>query len=64
MILDLGTTYDIDEINIWHYWADGRIYQNKKLYVSSDSNNWLEIFSDTENVTPETAAGIRISAYE
>ena len=63
--VDLGKSYDLDEIAIWKYYADGRTYHNNITSVSSDNSNWVTIRD--ESVTsemPETVNGKRISAYD
>lgn len=63
--VDLGRTYDLDEVAVWHYYGDGRTYHNNITSVSSDNSNWVTIRD--ESVTseiPETVNGKRISAYD
>lgn len=59
--VDLGQSYNLDEIAVWHYWADGRTYNSNTTYVSSDNYNWTTVKNTKE---AETANGKRISAYE
>ena len=60
---DLGNTYDLDEIAVWHYYGDARSYNNHSLYVSSDNETWTTLIDNVSGVT-ETSNGIRVSAYE
>ena len=58
--VDLGQTYNLDEVAVWHYYTDGRTYNNNVTYVSSDNSEWLPIMASTAS---ETANGTRVSAY-
>lgn len=57
--VDLGDVYDnIDFVKVWHYYADGRAYNNTKTEVSEDGVNWITIFdSAIDDVYAETADG-------
>jgi GH18 family chitinase len=35
---DLGQTYALDDIKVWHYFADGRTYHDVIVQLSNDSN--------------------------
>lgn len=59
--VDLESTYNLDEIAVWHYWADNRTYNDNITYVSSDNSNWTEVIHTTEI---ETSNGKRVSVYE
>lgn len=59
-VIDLGQTYDLDEIAIWHYWTDGRTYTDNYTYVSSDNSNWTKVIDKQEG---ETSQGKRVNAY-
>lgn len=59
--IDLGQIYDIDYIYTWHNYSDNRIYYERKLMVSSNNNTYT-IVDNYE--TPETADGLKVSAYE
>jgi len=61
--IDLEENYDLDEIAIWHYWADGRSYNENHISVSSDNNIYKIVLNNTDNLVSETSNGIRISAY-
>ena len=63
--IDLGRAYDLDEVAVWHYYADGRKYHDNITSVSSNNTNWTEIRSETKTgETPETVNGKRVSAYK
>lgn len=62
VVVNLGTQYDLDEIAVWHYWGDGRSYNNHSLYVSKDNSNWTTIV-DNVSGRSETSDGLRITAY-
>ena len=59
--VDLGQTYDLDEITTWHYWIDKRTYYKHTTFVSQDNANWINI---TQPTIEESNNGDRISAYE
>ena len=59
--VDLGQEYDLDEVAVWHYYADGRTYNDNVTYVSSDNNNWKELIKRTE---AETANGKRANVWD
>ena len=59
--LDLSQNYDLDEIAVWHYFDDGRTYNDNITYVSSDNEEWIEVINKTE---AETSNGKRVNAYE
>jgi hypothetical protein len=57
-IVDLGQLYTISQVKIWHYYADGRTYNNTKTEVSQDGQIWYPIFdSAVEGTYVETSAG-------
>ena len=58
--IDLGSTYNLDEISVWHYYDDGRTYKNNITSVSSDNTNWTEVINKQE---VESVQGKRVSAY-
>ena len=58
--VDLGDTYDLDEVAVWHYFNDGRTYNDNVTYVSSDNNNWKELIKTTE---AETSNGKRVNVW-
>lgn len=58
--IDLGKLYDVDEIAVWHYYPDGRIYNSPSTQVSSNNTNWITIMNQVE---PETVNGRRVNAW-
>lgn len=56
--VDLGQIYNLDEIAVWHYWADGRTYYSNTTSVSSDNTTWTSIIANTN---AETSQGKRIN---
>lgn len=46
-IVDLGFTEHINSIKIWHYWGDGRTYNDHVVSVSVDGTNWDTVYSGT-----------------
>ena len=56
--IDLGATYTVDRLKVWHYAADGRTYHHVKAQVSANGTTWTTVFdSDVSGEYPETAAG-------
>lgn len=56
--VDLGQIYDIEIIKIWHYYDDGRTYNNTKTEVSVDGVTWVKIFDSAISGTyQETSLG-------
>ena len=60
VIVDLGDTYDLDEVVSWNYFGYSRVYYNHYTYVSSDNSSWTKI-SDESNI--ETSNGRRKNRY-
>ncbi|HPE14302.1 MAG TPA: glycine-rich protein [Bacilli bacterium] len=60
VVVDLGSTYNLDEIAIWHYWADSRTYYNNVTSVSSNGSTYTTVMDNTH---AETSEGNRINAY-
>jgi hypothetical protein len=58
--VDLGNTYNLDEIAVWHYWADGRTYNENTTSVSFDNINWTTVINTS---AAETSLGKRFNAY-
>lgn len=60
--IDLGAVYeDIDYIQVWHYYADGRTFNKTKLEVSEDGVNWIPLFDSALTGTyKETSRGLTI----
>jgi hypothetical protein len=59
--VDLGQTYNLDEVAVWHYWGDSRTYIDNITYVSSDNSNWSGVITST---VAESSQGKRASAFE
>ena len=56
--VDLQSVFTLDEIKVWHYYADERYFKKIKLEVSEDENNWTTIFnSDVDGEYTETQNG-------
>lgn len=56
--VDLDSIQEIDKIQVWHFYADGRTYYKTKTEVSADGVTWYPIFdSAVQGTYPETAAG-------
>jgi hypothetical protein len=56
--VDLGGMFSISQIQVWHYYGDGRTYHGTKTEVSQDGINWYEIFdSEIEGEYAETPSG-------
>ena len=58
--VDLGSVYDLDEVAVWHYFGDKRMYNDNVTSVSSDNKNWSEIINKD---VYETSNGKRINRY-
>ena len=41
--VDLGASYDIEFIQVWHFYSDSRIYNYHTLEVSTDGSTWINI---------------------
>ena len=59
--VDLGASYDLDEVATWGYFADFRKYQGQDVSVSSDNSTWTNLADD--EVWYETSNGARWNAY-
>ena len=59
--IDLGATYDLDEVALWNYFGDQRIYANNNFQVSSDNTTWTNLSED--ELWYETSNGARYNAY-
>ena len=56
--IDLGATFPVNKVIVWHYNGDGRTYHNTKTQVSADGSNWTTVFdSATQGEYTETLAG-------
>ena len=58
--VDLGDTYDLDEIAVWNGFASPRSYYDNITSVSSDNKDFTEIIDEA---SIETSNGHRINAY-
>lgn len=68
VILDLGFVENISKIIIWHYYADGRTYNDNVVEISSDSTIWHTVYKGKK---AETSSGneilinpLMLSVYE
>ena len=61
LTVDLTDSYDLDEIAIWHYWDDKRVYNLNSTFVSSDNKSWVDI---TVSSSEENSNGMRINPYK
>ena len=59
--VDLGSTYNLDEIAVWHYYDDGRTYYENITYVSNDNLQWTKVI---DMQTTETSQGKRVTAWD
>lgn len=65
--IDLGVSYNIRTITMWHYYNDGRKYHGNILQISEDGVNWQTVFdSNVQGEYAETSTGytIDVSALE
>ena len=63
--IDLGQVFELEKIQIWHYWGDGRTYYKTKTQISEDRANWKTVFdSDVNGRYSETSAGLTITFNE
>ena len=58
--VDLGSTYDLDEVAVWNTFADQRSYYDNITSVSSDNKNFTTVINEASIVTSN---GSRINAY-
>lgn len=71
IMIDLGASYSLDELAIWHQYKDSRAYRGHTIRVGGNQSTWKAIRSkstetDTigqENET-ETANGIRYNSIQ
>lgn len=64
--VDLGQTYNIAAIRVWHYYDDRfndyRTYHGNKTQISTDGTNWLTVYdSDISGEYAEGASGHTVS---
>jgi hypothetical protein len=56
MELDLGDIYELDKVQVWHYYNDTRTYYGTKTEVSQDGINWYPLFdSEIDGTYQETS---------
>jgi len=55
--IDLQEEYNLDKIMVWHYYKDGRSYNEHSLYTSDDNDTWTTIIDNRSGI-PETSTGI------
>ena len=58
--IDLGSTYNIDELAVWNYYTDSRTFDNAITSVSLDGTVWRTVINIIE---ADTNNGKRINAY-
>lgn len=49
VIIDLEFVDFVTAVQVWHYWQDGRTYNNSTVSVSTDGTNWITIFSTAKD---------------
>jgi hypothetical protein len=62
VIVDLGSLFDVEIVQVWHYFVDARIYYQNSLEVSEDGNTWITIQNPTGNMI-ETNTGNSYSLF-
>lgn len=56
--IDLGGIYEIDKVQVWHYYADGRTYYGTKTEISADGTTWYTLYDSAVSGTyKETSYG-------
>lgn len=65
--LDLGQEYDVDEIGSWHFWLDGRKYNNSTLSIGTTNESGTTSLSNILHsftiADAETSQGKRYNAW-
>lgn len=57
--VDLGTTYPLESVKVWHYYGDPRTYYATKTQISSDGTTWVTVFDSAVSGTyTETSSGV------
>jgi phage minor structural protein len=58
--IDLGQVYeDVEYIHVWHYYYDGRTYNQHFVDVSEDGQNWTRLYnSDRHGTHKESVDGL------
>ena len=59
--VDLGQTYDLDEVALWNYFEDPRRYISNNFQVSKDNSTWTNLSQN--EVWLESSNGVRYNAY-
>ncbi len=65
--IDLGQSYRIHQINVWHYFGDSRIYHDVIIRVSNDSSfssGVTTVFNNDSNNSAELGAGTDVEYAE
>ena len=60
LIIDLGAEYDLDEITVWHYWNDNRVYYDNITYTAGNEQAWDIVMDE---IIPESVNGKTVTAY-
>lgn len=60
VVVDLGFTELIHSIKVWHYWGDGRTYNDHTISVSVDGSHWDIVYSGKH---PETSDGFEVKLF-
>ena len=56
--VDLGSQMSVGKVIVWHYYSDGRSYNNNLVQVSPDGTSWTTLFnSSVSGAFTEVAAG-------
>ena len=63
IIVDLRGFYDLSQIKLWHYYADGRKYYENTVEVSNDAMNWKRVM-DEDYYETEDGKTITGGGYE
>ena len=56
--VDIGFVTNIERIKVWHYWGDGRTYNDHKVEISIDGSTWETVYIGKKQ---ETSSGIEIN---
>lgn len=65
-VLDLGGTYELSEIGIWHYFSDKRSYYHHTVSVSTNNSTYTDLKKTASIATSEKESyiGYRYSAWQ
>jgi len=47
--IDLGQAYNLNQVNVWHYFGDTRSYHDVIVQVSADASSWTTVFNNDGN---------------